>query len=187
MMTGQWRRRWMIRQTLWTIVFDCVWFACAIGIALAMRRCVGEERGWHFGRWIVRHTSRRRGRRKGWRMLWLWGRWSEEGTSIFFLRLVNARFVRSDIASTTSWVMTKMLRQAGRRVRRVTMNVRTIWIETSVDHDVPFALAMCHWFAGWLLHHQNQRNNDKKKRVVGLWKMNCSNFLKGKETNSMIH
>ena len=60
------------------------------------------------------------------------------------MRLVNARFVRSDTMGTTSWVMTKMLTQAGTRVRRVTMNIRTIWIETSVDHDVPFALAMCH-------------------------------------------
>ena len=64
--------------------------------------------------------------------------------SIFFLRLVNARFVRSDATGTTSWVMTKMLTQAGTRVRRVTMSIRTIWIETLVDHDVPFVLAMCH-------------------------------------------
>ena len=63
--------------------------------------------------------------------------------SIFFLRLVNARFARSDTMSTTSWVMTKMLTQAGTRVRRATMNIRTIRIETSAGHDVAFALAMC--------------------------------------------
>ena len=64
--------------------------------------------------------------------------------SIFFWRLVNARFVRSDRMSTAVWVVTKMLRQAGRSGRRVRMNMRTIWIETSVGHDVAFALAMCH-------------------------------------------
>ena len=63
---------------------------------------------------------------------------------IFFLRLVNDRFVRSDTVGTTSWVMTKMLTQASTRVRRVTMSIRTIWIETSAGHDVALALAMCH-------------------------------------------
>ena len=64
--------------------------------------------------------------------------------SVFFLRLVNARFVRSDRTSTAVWVVTKMLRQAGRSGRRARMNTRTIWIETSVGHDVALALAMCH-------------------------------------------
>ena len=64
--------------------------------------------------------------------------------SIFFLRLVNARFVRSDATSTTVWVVTKMLRQAGRSGRRVRMNMRTIGIETSVGHDVALALATRH-------------------------------------------
>ena len=60
------------------------------------------------------------------------------------MRLVNARFVRSNGTSMAVCVVTKMLRQAGRSGRRVRMNMRTIWIETSVGHDVALALAVCH-------------------------------------------